>query len=326
MIKLLFVFLAWSPAPSDSLRLETVNGKQFIIHQIDAKETLYSISRRYGVPVTAILESNPDSKEGLGVGKLLKVPYTPKLKKKAEGATHTVAAKETMYSIAKQYDVSIDDLKKINSLSDNDLSLGQVLVIPRKVMLPEAPKLMETKSLNGTHTVAAKETMYSIAKQYGVSVDQLKSWNNLQDNELKIGQMLYLTQPKYSIAQQPTEVNQTTEVEKQVVKIEKPVTETATIKISEKVAGTDEVKESGLAELMDDTEGNRKYLALHRTAKPGSILKVRNELNNKEVFVRVTGPLLSTGISDGTVIKVSKSAFDRLGAEANFKAEVTYYK
>ena len=82
MIKLLFVFLAWSPSSSDSLRLETVNGKQFIIHQIDAKETLYSISRRYGVPVTAILESNPDSKEGLGVGKLLKVPYTPKPKKK----------------------------------------------------------------------------------------------------------------------------------------------------------------------------------------------------------------------------------------------------
>lgn len=326
MIKLLFVFLAWSPASSDSLRLETVNGKQFIIHQIDAKETLYSISRRYGVPVTAILESNPESKEGLGVGKLLKVPYTPKPKKKAEGATHMVAAKETLFSIAKQYDVSIDDLKRINSLSGNDLSLGQTLVIPKKPALVETPKLIEAKSLSGTHTVAAKETMYSIAKQYGVSVEQLKAWNNLQDNELKIGQMLYLQQPKYSTTQQPTEIKQTAVIEKQVVTIEKPVTEKATIKISEKVAGTDEVKESGLAELMDGTDGNRKYLALHRTAKAGSILKVRNELNNKEVFVRVTGPLLSNGINDGTVIKISKSAFDRLGAEANFKAEVTYYK
>jgi LysM repeat protein len=326
MIKLLFVFLAWSPASSDSLRLETVNGKQFIIHQIDAKETLYSISRRYAVPVTAILESNPESKEGLGVGKLLKVPYTPKPKKKTEGITHTVAAKETLFSIAKQYDVSMDDLKRINSLSGNDLSLGQTLVIPKKSTLVETPKLIEAKSVSGTHTVAAKETMYSIAKQYGVSVEQLKVWNSLQENELKIGQMLYLQQPKYSTTQQPTEVKQTAVIERQVVTIEKPVTETTTIKISEKVAGTDEVKESGLAELMDGTEGNRKYLALHRTAKAGSILKVRNELNNKEVFVRVTGPLLSNGINDGIVIKISKSAFDRLGAEASFKAEVTYYK
>jgi LysM repeat protein len=324
MIKLLFVFLSWFPASSDSLRLETVNGKQFIIHQIDAKETLYSISRRYGVPVTVILENNPASKDGLGVGQLLKVPYIPKPKKKIEGATHLVAAKETLYSISKQYDVSIDDLKKINGLIDNDLKLGQTLVIPKKSALPETPKLIETKSLSGTHTVAAKETMYSISKQYGVSIEQLKTWNNLPDNELKIGQVLYLTQPKYSTTQPPTEVKQAVVAQKQIVVIEKPISEP--IKISEKVAGTDEVKESGLAELMDGTDGNRKYLALHRTAKPGSILKVRNELNNKEVFVRVTGPLLSNGINDGTVIKISKSAFDRLGAEANFKAEVTYYK
>jgi hypothetical protein len=99
------------------------------------------------------------------------------------------------------------------------------------------------------------------------------------------------------------------------------------VQISESVLGTDEVHELGLAELIEGTEGNRKYLALHRTAKTGSILKVRNELNNREVFVRVAGPLPNTGVNDKLVIKISKSAFDRLGGvDQKFRVEVTYYK
>jgi rare lipoprotein A (peptidoglycan hydrolase) len=93
------------------------------------------------------------------------------------------------------------------------------------------------------------------------------------------------------------------------------------------VIGSDEVKEGGLAELIEGSEGNRKYLALHRTAKVGTILKVRNELNNREVFVRVAGPLPNTGVNTNVVIKISKSAYDRLGAiDQRFRVEVTYYK
>jgi LysM repeat protein len=131
MVKLLFVFLSWSASSSDSLRVETIKGKQFIIHQIDAKETLYSISRRYGVPVTAILENNPSSEGGISVGRLLKVPYIPKTKPEVkEIKRHVVAAKETLFSISRQYDVSVEDLKKANGLAENSLALGQELIIP----------------------------------------------------------------------------------------------------------------------------------------------------------------------------------------------------
>lgn len=74
------------------------------------------------------------------------------------------------------------------------------------------------------------------------------------------------------------------------------------------------MKEGGLAELIEGTDGNRKYLALHRTAKVGTILKVRNELNNREVFVRVRGELPNIGANTNVIIKISKSAYDRLGA------------
>ena len=86
----------------------------------------------------------------------------------------------------------------------------------------------------------------------------------------------------------------------------------------------DEVHESGQAALIEGTEGNRKYLGQHRTIKPGTILKIRNLSNNQEVFIRITGP--PTIADEATIIWISKSAYDRLGATDKFRAEITYYK
>jgi len=338
MINVIFLSLsslASFGTPFDSLRLETINGKQFIIHQIDPKETLYSISRRYNVPITAILEANPAADGGLATGQLLKVPYVSKgIRAQAlpgGDRIHTVVPKETLYSISRLYDVSVEDIKLWNNLKDNALSTGQQLTIKRKsTVTTENTKITETKSLTGVHTVAAKESLYSIGRLYGISVQQLKEWNGIEGSELKIGQTLFVSQPMYGKdTEVKTNQNQVTEV-KEPVNIQrqesKPLQE-STITISEKVIGSDEVKEGGLAELIEGTEGNRKYLALHRTAKVGTILKVRNELNNREVFVRVAGPLPNTGINTNVVIKISKSAYDRLGAiDQRFRVEVTYYK
>ncbi len=345
MIKVIFLTLAtWGTpgqakaTPVDSLRLETIAGKQFIIHQIDEKETLYAISRRYGVPITSILEHNPTADGGLAVGQLLKVPYIPKAKSTVVAGgdkIHKVAAKETLFSISRLYDVSVDEIKTWNNLKDNALSLGQELVIKKKAAATTTT-LPATQSMKGVHTVAAKETLYSIARQYNISVQQLREWNSLTADEVKIGQTLFVTQPMYQkpeIKTQPEVVVKPEVKEEPAVTIVKPETKTqpeikeTTIRISENVAGTDEVKEGGLAELIEGTDGNRKYLALHRTAKVGTILKVRNELNNREVFVRVAGPLPNIGANSNVILKISKSAYDRLGAiDPRFRVEVTYYK
>jgi LysM repeat protein len=351
MIKVIFLTLiTWSTpgaanATVDSLRMETVGGKQFIIHQIDEKETLYAISRRYGVPITSILEHNPTADGGLAVGQLLKVPYVPKTKPVVTGGDkiHKVAAKETLFSISRLYDVSVDEIKSWNNLKDNALNLGQELVIKKKSAALTTTTLPAMQSIKGAHTVAAKETLYSIARQYNITVQQLREWNSLTADEVKIGQTLFVAQPMY---QKPDEIKTQPEVvvkpevkETPVVTVVKPEVKTqpdiktnpevkeTTIRISEAVTGSDEVKEGGLAELIEGTDGNRKYLALHRTAKVGTILKVRNELNNREVFVRVAGSLPNVGANTNVVIKISKSAYDRLGAiDPRFRVEVTYYK
>lgn len=331
----------------DSIGTETINGKVFVIHKVDAGETLYAISKRYGVTVDQIVAQNPSADAGLEIDQVLKVPYVPRTSRPVvQGKKHIVAEKETLFSISRLYGITVDDLKKSNNLTDNALSLGQELVIKNTGMLASANQL-EFKSAKTVHTVIAKETMFSITRQYGITVEQLREWNGLQSDELKIGQTLFITQPANSkggdtapaqtFTQVQTQTNPVTQqqnpvIEKTVVPITTaivtpPVEKTATIKISETVSGTDEIRETGLAELIEGTDGNRKYLALHRTAPSGTILKVKNEMNNREVFVRVMGKLPETAPNDKLVIKISKSAYDKLGAIDNrFRVEVTYYK
>lgn len=315
--------------PSDSLRLETINGKMFIIHQVDEQETLYAISRRYDVPIPQILEFNKEADGGLDVGQILRIPYNPNAKPRVQNVSttefHTVAAGETLFSISRQYNLSVDELKAMNSMTQNAISVGQQLRIRKdgnETVVVNKP--VQGKSVVGYHSVAPKETLFSISRDYGVTVQQLKEWNNMVGSNLEIGQLLRVAAPS-----QVEPLTGTADSAKQnTVPTPKEDTPKETVvKISENVAGSDEVKESGLAELIDGTEGNRKYLALHRTAKTGTILKVKNELNNREVFVRVVGPLPATNVNNNIIIKISKSAFDRLGGvDTRFRVEVTYYK
>lgn len=366
-------------AEKDSIGTETIDGKMYVIHRVDEKETLFAISRRYGTSVDAILQSNPGTTSNLEIGQIIKVPYDKKVSVRpvAGNKVHTVAAKETMYSISRMYNVSIDDLRKWNNLTDNTLSIGQQLIVgktPAVEVKPDparsAPQTTDSPVVkaipsSGMHTVETKETLFSIARQYGLSVDQLRSWNSLESDELKVGQLVRLTEPKRGqpaskpspadVPRQET-AQEVAEVRRDAPRAEEPAVRpstpepvasepstttkqpsqpaqpsqqsgTQTIRISESMKNSDEVVESGLAELIEGTEGNRKYLAMHRTAPIGTILKVRNEMNNREVFVRVMGKLPDTAVNDKLIIKLSRSAYDRLGAiDPRFRVELTYYK
>jgi len=274
----------------------------------------------------------------LEIGQLLKVPYTPRPKSQPAttggGFIHVVAAKEGMYSIAKAYNVSVDEIKQWNNLSSTDLSIGQELVIKKRntVLTSTTQTSVTPPSSNqkNTHIVVAKETMFSITQKYGITIQQIKDWNKLEGNELSIGQVLVIAQSEQNntvVVATPKEIQApviSTTTQSSTPPKENQIT---TIRISESVKNADELIENGVAELIEGTEGNRKYLALHRTAPIGTILKVKNEMNNREVFVRVMGKLPDTALTEKLVIRISKSAYDRLGAiDPRFRVEVTYYK
>ena len=106
---------------------------------------------------------------------------------KPSNGTYVVKAGDTLWSIAKQYGVSVNDLKEENQLQNNTLQVNQILKIPGFQN--------ENETAEDTYVVKAGDTLYSISKTYGVSVDQIKRLNQLNSDVLSIGQILVLKEP-----------------------------------------------------------------------------------------------------------------------------------
>ncbi len=140
-------------------------------YTVVAGDTLYSIANRYGITVKELKTLNNLSSDILSIGMILNVPS-----KSSNPNIYTVSVGDTLYSIAKKYNVTVGDLKSANNLSSNLLSIGQEIIIPTVV--------------DTTYVVKKGDTLYGIARDNGMTVDKLKRLNNLTSNELSIGQIL----------------------------------------------------------------------------------------------------------------------------------------
>ncbi|WP_026952350.1 LysM peptidoglycan-binding domain-containing protein [Algoriphagus mannitolivorans] len=129
---------ASSLVPLDSIGVETVGGKTFILHRVTQGETLFSISRRYKASVGDIQNSNEVLKDGLKSGQTIRVPYITSSQAPEGASIHKVSPGETLFSISKKYGVTVDSLKQWNKLLGNDLSVGQALVV--RESSPSAPQ------------------------------------------------------------------------------------------------------------------------------------------------------------------------------------------
>ena len=99
--------------------------------------------------------------------------------------TYVVKSGDTLWSIAKNNGLTVDELKALNNLTSNALSIGQVLKVKGATTIPTGE----------TYTVKSGDTLYAIANKYGLTVDKLKSLNNLTSNTLSIGQVLKVSEP-----------------------------------------------------------------------------------------------------------------------------------
>jgi len=132
------------PANVKSTRIETINGKQFYIHTVEKGQTLYGISKIYGVTVDELLEYNPDASAGLKKGVELKIlsktvaiaPTPIKTISKDTIINHIVKQGETLYSIANFYKVTVALIKQQNSSLKDPISIGDIIQIPQKMTEP----------------------------------------------------------------------------------------------------------------------------------------------------------------------------------------------
>ena len=151
---------------------------EYILYTVKNGDTLYSISRNFNTTPQELRIINDLGSNFLSIGQQLKVPNNS-LNDENENnfIEYTVKSGDTLYSISRNYNIDIQDLMKINNLSSNLLSVGQILQIP-------------SEQVNTTYVVKNGDTLYSIASQFNTTVDNLKQKNNLTNNIISIGQVL----------------------------------------------------------------------------------------------------------------------------------------
>ena len=219
-------------------------------HEVLPKETLYGIAKQLNVSIEDLYKINPDlEKEGLKIGQIINIPKTPfddlaltpqvdkateikksnvsqknlpkneivvapkldeKIEVSTDGIEYEVLPKESLYSIAKKYGIKLADLQKANPILETKaLKAGQKITVPvkenanlvvekvadKKEVAVKAKPMVEEKEVvaETTHEVLPKESLYSIAKQHGISLADLQKANpELGNKSLKVGQKINL--------------------------------------------------------------------------------------------------------------------------------------
>ncbi len=201
MIKIfsfLFLFsILFSSIEAQTQQYETVTveGKSYYKYVVQPGEGLYAVSRTFSVSIAEILRSNPGSNQGLQSGQELLIPIagsvvvaetsnnsTPQNPTSSSSAglnqkrpidqninfNHTVVSGETVYSISKMYNTSVDEIYRLNPSVREGVGVGEVLVIPQRRVISEV------KEENYRyHTILPKETLYSVSKTYSLKPEDI---------------------------------------------------------------------------------------------------------------------------------------------------------
>lgn len=280
-------FKAFSNSTRDSIGVENLNGKKVILHKVEAKETYYSLSRKYKVTPQAIMDFN--NGKALQPSETIKIPtqinFTEKPtsfssgNQKSKESTHKVIAKESLYSIASKYNMRVDDIKLLNGLTSTNLTIGQTL----KVLVSNEVSLNQKVETN----TAGKPVLVE---------DKPKP------------------EPKPPV-QDVSKVKYIDSTDSQ-----------RNIEIPKNRYGITEINDKGLAVWIDDDnlDASKSY-ALHRTAPVGTIIKITNPMTDRSVFAKVVGRFTENQTTKDVIIVLTKATADAIGAlDKRFLVNITF--
>ena len=156
------------------------SGTTTSTYTVKKGDTLYSIANTYNTTIDNIKKLNNLNSNNLSIGQVLKIAPTELTE------TYTVKKGDTLYSIAKKYNTTVNELKQLNNLTNDTLSIGKSLLVPAGEITED---IITT---NQTYTVKSGDTLYSIAREYNTTPEELRTLNNLATNLLSVGQKLII--------------------------------------------------------------------------------------------------------------------------------------
>lgn len=347
--------------PTQRSFIETAYSKTIqsaIRHTVKPKENLGIIAEKYNTTVAALRLANNMTGSNLSIGQVLIIPTIsttttsaaiqeekPQAISQPVSTTtqsvkeHVVQPKEFLLKIAEAYGTTVEELKRLNNLTTNNLSIGQILKVPssesqnktsasievveqpiRTVQTISTPPEKPVKeSVTGiSHTVTSGETIFSIAQKFGLTAYQVRQANNLADNTIKLGQTLVIpinhemSVPEAAATAQADETDETLKNPK--------------LRRDPNAYGLNQVEEKGAAVWISDPDLDAtKMLVLHRTLPIGSIIKITNPMSNISTFAKVVGKFTENESTKDVIIVATKAVADSLGVlDKRFICNITY--
>lgn len=336
--------------PVDSLGIERRNGKVLVQHKVEKGETLYSILKRYDCSEKDFFTANTTFKKGTTMApeQVIEIPIKDKkiTKKASVVRINSTPATQNDNKNVDENGIEIVDVPEatpketaptIKKMSQTDSSKG----IFTKTNTLEKPTPAKTPLKVKTHTVIAGQNLFTVAKQYNVKVWQIREWNSLTNDALKVNQVLVVEKPARFVAKvvkkdtlkpKPVQIQapagdvaikeKKKEKPKEQTVVNKPITNKPAATTVPNAPGGKKFSEQGIAEMIDAGASTNKFLALHRTAPIGTLIKVANQANKQSVWVKVIGKLSSSG---DVVIKISPKAFEKLSPkDKRIRADLSY--
>ena len=194
------------PVASSETKPQQVTGLQkdenddrfFTFHSVRRKETVFSIAQKSNVTLEDIYRFNPQSKEGIKVGDVLKIPKQPTQEKEIKAnpieiqqpIKHVVERKETLFSIARLYNTTEQDILNSNPDVKGSLKKGTILIIPGN----STPSQVQVKpkavpNLND-YQIVTGDNYYQLEKRFGISKDELEKLNPVLKDGFRTGMII----------------------------------------------------------------------------------------------------------------------------------------
>ncbi|WDF79985.1 LysM peptidoglycan-binding domain-containing protein [Mucilaginibacter sp. KACC 22773] len=302
----------------DSIGVENQNGKKIILHKLDPKDNYYSIGRRYKVSPKAIIQFNNNAP--LKIGGTIKVP-TDLPFDEAQTATTVQPTKPAVQPAVVQQKTQVQPaVTKTSPVVQQPVAQPQQAPVVQQPVAatpkPATPAPATTQPATAVnmdnvqqYKISAGETIYSIAKRFNTSVEDIRNLNNLSSDDLKADQII-----KVRTGMPPEE---RTVAKQDVLKTDSanmPI-DSADAKFKANRFGLYEKNEKGVATWIDDTSLDpKKELVLHRTAPIGTVIKITNPMNNHTTYAKVVGRFTDSEATKNVLIVMTKNTADALGA------------
>ncbi|GGH78718.1 LysM repeat protein [Pullulanibacillus pueri] len=189
---------------SDTLILNQKLVIPMAFHTVGTGDYLTVLAKKYGTTVEAIKTANGLKSDATQLGQTLIIPMVIGTQAAApssgssttiSGSTYSVVSGDSLSVIAKRYGTTVEALRSANHLTSDLISVGQILKIPSG---GSTPTNTTAPPVNKGYVVRSGDTLWNIAHQYGLSVDQLKQANQLTSNTIQVGQALVIPKSEAS--------------------------------------------------------------------------------------------------------------------------------